>query len=461
MTLGGELVSSQVDPSEDPAADSQLGRLLGHYRLVRQLGHGGMGAVYQALDESLQRYVALKVIRRRAHSSGDSAHTQRLLQEAIAQARVNHPNVIHIYYVGRDEGAPFFAMELVAGPTLEQRLQSGPLPFAEVIHLGLQLVSALQHVHKFDIVHGDIKPSNILLADAYTVKVSDFGLARRMSQEPSNEIGIAGSPNYLSPEAARGEPTDFRSDMYSLGVTLYEMTFGRLPYRFDTNTVSERLDAHQHRPAEFPESWPKDVPQAWQTVLSRLMAKAPADRYPDYAKLAEDLRWLQPRSLPKAGRIQRGLAWTVDLAIASFVQQIVFAGARVAFFLESDWVAALMALAVAMLATALFGPLIQMLWTTTVGKTLFQLRILDRHGLVPGKGTLALRGAVQLLPAWLGLINLALAIAGVGSLVMAILSGLIGLLILADVGAAVLHPRGLSLHDRLFGTQVVLDTRTG
>lgn len=461
VTAGGEFLGALGDPTED-AGDAQIGRLLGHYRLVRRLGHGGMGAVYQALDESLQRYVALKVIRRRVSTTGDSAHTQRLLQEAIAQARVNHPNVIHIYYVGRDEGAPFFAMELVTGPTLEQRLQSGRLPFAEVIHLGLQLVSALQHVHKFDIVHGDIKPSNILMADAYTVKLSDFGLARRMSQEPSEENVITGSPNYLSPEASRGEPTDFRSDMYSLGVTLFEMTFGRLPYCFDTTTVAERLDAHQNRKIEFPETWPKDVPPAWRNVLERLMAKVPADRYPDYPALTHDLRWLQPRSLPKAGRIQRGLAWTVDLAIASFVQQLVFAGGRVGLVLESDVATAFLAISIATMATALFGPLLQLLWTTTVGKTLFQLRIVDRHGLLPGKGTLALRGAVQLLPAWLGLANLTLAFTGVGGLVVAaVLSAVVGLFIVADAGMAMLHPRGWSLHDRLFGTQVVLDTRIG
>src|SRR5205823_2027653 len=152
----------------------------------------------EALDESLQRYVALRVIR-----DGNRRLDDRLIQEARAQARVNHPHVVHIYYVGHTGEYPFFAMELVKGPTLSQRLQQGPLRFADVVRVALQAVSALEQAIRFDIVHGDIKPGNILEADPQTIKISDFGLARRVA-EGDEGSGISGTPEYMAPERVRG-----------------------------------------------------------------------------------------------------------------------------------------------------------------------------------------------------------------------------------------------------------------
>ncbi len=454
---GGEAPACTQLPGAAEAA--RAGEVLGHYRIVGTLGHGGMGTVYRALDESLQRYVALKVIRAAPAAAADTRHVQRLLQEAIAQARVNHPNVVHIYYVGREGKSPFFAMELVNGPTLAQRLEEGPLPFAEVIACAQQVVSALQHAADFDVLHGDVKPSNILLADAGTVKLSDFGLARRLSEIAEQPDRVAGTPNYLAPEAAAGAPLDVRSDMYSLGVTLFEVTFGRLPYAHSGSGVLERLRAHREAPVDFPHPWPDSVPGAWRAVLAKLLAKTPAERYPDYGTLMADLARSRPVALPAAGRALRGLAWLVDLGLANTVREVLSAPLTAASASNSFEPGPGLPLAVAFLGglAPLLGSLLQSFWGTTPGKKLFQLRIVDRHGLALGKAALAARMAVQLLPIWAGTVLQvcgALGAPGLGQL----LGALLLLAAVLDAGFAFFHRRCQSLHDLLFGTRVVLDT---
>ena len=164
-------------------------------------------------------------------------------------------------------------MELVGEGNLAERLNDGPLPFWEVIQLSVQLADALRACLRFDIIHGDIKPSNVLLTESGAVKLSDFGLASRLSQLSEATQAIAGTPDYLAPELATGQSPDARSDMYSLGVTLFEITFGRLPYSFSGSSVGERLAAHQIAPIEFPEPWPPSVPDAWRSVLARLVSQ--------------------------------------------------------------------------------------------------------------------------------------------------------------------------------------------
>ncbi len=443
--------------SQEPGDDERIGQAYGHYRVMHKLGQGGMGAVYQALDESLQRYVALKVIHATEKSAADSKHIQRLLQEAIAQARVNHPNVVHIYFVGREGDSPFFAMEMVQGPTLEDRLEEGTLPFERVVAVGEQVIDALRHCARFDILHGDIKPSNILLVDLQTVKLSDFGLARRMSQVQENPALVAGTPNYLSPEAVEGVSLDIRSDMYSLGITLFEMTFDRLPYSFSGSSLLDYLQTHRTAEIEFPDPWPESVPHGWRDVLDRLLAKSPEDRYQNYDELYDAVRQLRPQSLPRAGRVQRGLAWLVDLGLAHAAQQLFYAP-LVAADAEPIWSSYPLAhiiVAAAGGTVPLAAAYLQARWGTTPGKRLFQLRIVDRHGMSPQKPTLAARSAAQLLPIWATTavhLFAALHIKPLGGLV----SFLAGAALLVDVGFALFHRKGRSLHDVLFRTQVVL-----
>jgi uncharacterized RDD family membrane protein YckC len=401
--------------------------------------------------------VALKVITERKGRQ-NSQQVERLLNEARSQARVNHPNVVHIYYVSRDAEAPFLAMELVHGPTLAARLRAGPFRFAEIVRFAVQIVEALQQAALFDIVHGDIKPGNILLSDGESVKLSDFGLARRLSRSGGNSDRIAGTPNYISPEACRGEPTDIRSDMYALGVMLFEMTFGRLPYTFAADGPQARIRAHCTAEPEFPEPWPSHVPQQWRAVLQRLLAKDPKQRYWTYDVLLEDLRPMLPVVRPRAKLLVRGLAWVVDLLLAIALQRFVvslFRDGLVGEFLFGHPLLWMLASCSGILVPFLVAYL-QSRWRTTPGKELLQIRIADEHGLTPEPRRLALRTVLPLLPLWHYAVQMILDAAGIP-----LLGQLLTLVVLAamavDGFTALLRKDRRSLHDVLVRTQVVLD----
>jgi uncharacterized RDD family membrane protein YckC len=445
-----------VSSTDEP--DRNIGRTLGHFRILRMLGQGGMGTVYQALDQSLQRYVALKVIRAGDRGATDSPQLQRLFQEAIAQARVNHPHVVHIYHVGRDGDAPFLAMELVGGTTLAQQLEAGPLGFAEVIEAAIQLTDALRSCQQFDIVHGDIKPNNILLTEAGAVKLSDFGLSARLSQVLRDRPGITGTPNYLAPELAAGGTPDLRSDLYSLGVTFFEMTFGRLPFSFSGSDLQERMRAHQTAQVEFPQPWPRTVPESWQHVLNRLLAKSPDDRYADYRQLLMDLQRLRPIAAPTAGRLQRGLAWAVDYLGTGVGQALITI--PLAMLGTPRSILGKPLLAIMLGAACAVPPLlfagIQTHWGTTPGKLLFQLRIVDRYGLRPNSVRLALRSIAQVLPLWAVVVWRTQQVLGIGFVGIAFF-GIAAVATLLDALWALIERNRRSIHDVLFDTRVVLD----
>ncbi len=443
----------EIDSPGEP--DPYLGRQLQHYRLEERLGAGGMGAVYRALDESLQRYVAVKVLRRAQPKQGDSQHVQRLLQEAIAQARVNHPHIVHIYYVGRVEEVPFFAMELVRGQTLAERLAAGPLPYATVVRFALQVIDALRHAEQYDIVHGDLKPGNILVAHERDVKLADFGLARRLSDSNHNG-GISGTPNYLPPETLAGQPLDVTSDQYSLGVTLFEMTFGRLPYSATGSQLLERWRNDDPPKIEFPEAWPAEVPLGWRQVLAKLLAPNPADRYRDYDELYRAVESWQPLDMPPANRLPRLMAWILDFVLVSIAMGIFMFPINLLQSRLEEKGLQLIAASVEYLGfiiPALFC-LLQATWHTTLGKQLFQIRIVDRHGLAPTREVLALRGLVQMLPIVIGIVAMVPFLEGVPWAAGAFES--VGMLLFMIDGSAVLFSRDhLALHDRLFDTRVV------
>ncbi len=463
-----DVTSDVTLPAATPGAedDARIGQRLGHYKIESRLGRGGMGSVYRALDESLQRYVALKVIDGRVKSVSDTQQLQRLCQEALAQARVNHPHVAHIYYVGRDEGCPFLAMELVGHETLAERLRTGPLPYAKVIEFGLQLADALRHCMAYDIVHGDIKPSNVLLADIGFAKLSDFGLARRLSENRDDGRTIAGTPDYLAPEVISGGSTDVRSDLYALGVTLFEMTFGRLPYSYSSSSIVQRLEAHQSAPINFPERWPSEVPYQWRGVLEQLLEKDPDQRYQTYDELIEDLERMRPANLPKAGRIPRMLAWVADAALINVVFGVAtffllmigmvstFDGNPLLGVVFSFVIGLLIALAGSV--PLLLASAIQAYWGTTPGKKIFQIRIVDGHGLRPQQTTLAIRMAIQMLPIW-GRVAYEVSSAVAVPLIGYIVFGILQTVWFVSVGAALIRRDGCGLHDLVLGTHVVLD----
>lgn len=442
--------------SSEPHEDPLLGKRFGHYRVIERIGSGGMGAVYRALDESLQRYVALKVLRMGVGTSGaDSGHVERLLQEAIAQARVNHPHVVHIYFVGHQDELPFLAMELVPGNTVAQMLETGPLPFPQVVAIASQITAALGHCASFDIVHGDIKPSNMLAASSLTVKLADFGLAQRMSLTQSSNNKIAGTPNYLAPELANGSAANTQSDMYSLGVTLFEMTFRRLPYTFSGQAIEDRIRAHQEDPIEFPDDWPDEIPSEWRELLARLMAKNPAERYQSYLDLQSDLERIRPKELLSAGTVPRFLAALVDLFATLLVATLVSIPViSLAYALSLGWRLAGACTASLTVAGLCWGIA---RWRTSPGKMLFQLRVVNQHGLSPSRKILCSRLPFQILP-MCGLVAfdimgaLGFYFAGASLLVLSIVAFLI------DGAFVLFSQQGRSLHDRFFHTQVTIDT---
>lgn len=439
----GEAIAKVAPAAND---DQLLGQRLGHFRILERLGSGGMGRVYRALDESLQRYVALKVIHKPAPNA-DDAGLQGAFQEARAQARVNHPNVAHIYYVGSDADIPFLAMELVGEQTLADRLQDGPLPFDEVILFALQIAEALRHAAMFDIVHGDVKPTNVLLVDDQTVKLSDFGLARRLSQSSHGTLA-AGTPEFVAPEVTKGQPADHRSDMYSLGVTLFRMTFGRMPYTPSSQKLAETLRLHRDADVEFPETWPAELPQSWRAVLTRLLEKDPKSRYQEFDELIGDLKRHEPIALPNASPLLRGLAWIVDCFLLSIPLGIL------GLLSFNELLGYLLPFQLALQGAVVLGfCYLQASFGTTLGKRLFQIRIVDQFGLRPPPLILGIRASLQFIWAWAGVVaSLFSWISIIGVLIVSA-----AYVFIAIEMIMVLFTKGLSIHDRILRTRVVLD----
>lgn len=260
------------------------GRTLGHYRVQEKLGEGGMGVVYRAHDEQLHRDVALKVLP--AGTFRDGAARARLLREARAAAALNHPSICTIHEVGEADDQAYIAMELVEGQPLSVRVAAGALPTAEVLRYGLQLAEALAHAHERGMVHRDLKCGNVLITPEGRAKVLDFGLATSSTREdlaeattspqtPLTQPGpLAGTLAYMAPEQLRGQPGDTRSDVWALGVVLYEMAAGTRPFHGQTSFELSSAILNQPSP-------PLAVGMSVElrAVIERCLAKEPGQRY--------------------------------------------------------------------------------------------------------------------------------------------------------------------------------------
>ena len=276
------------DSASDPTRDRLLARI-GHYAIARKLGEGGMGVVYAARDERLERTVALKTI---SSLATDETARRRFWREARAAASVNHPNVCQIYEIGEDGDELFIAMELLEGEALTERLQRGPLSVSEAMPVGLGMLAALAALHTRGIVHRDLKPSNVFLTP-HGVKLLDFGLARP-ELEPSVSIAtgltqagtVMGTPRYMAPEQLTGEVVDARSDLFAAGAILFEVLSGRPA--FGGRTVAEIMHATLYEQPPALTGTP-DV-AAVDRVIRRALAKRPADRPPSADAMAEELR---------------------------------------------------------------------------------------------------------------------------------------------------------------------------
>ncbi len=285
LPLAMRQVREWLDPTDDP---HMLGRF-GGYEIVGIIGQGGMGVVMKGYEPALNRFVAIKVLAPLLASSG--AARQRFAREAKATAAVLHDNVIPIHRVDETHDLPYLVMPYVADAPLQQRIdQEGPLPLVAVLRIGEQIAAGLAAAHSHGLVHRDIKPANILLENGVErVRITDFGLARAADDGSLTRTGvIAGTPQYMSPEQARGESVAARSDLFSLGSVLYVMATGRLPFRAETSYgILRRIIDTEPRPIR--EINPQ-LPPWLETIIAKLHAKTIQDRYASAEEVADLLR---------------------------------------------------------------------------------------------------------------------------------------------------------------------------
>lgn len=288
-------------------------RVLGDFRICRELGRGGMGAVYEAEQVSLGRRVALKVLRFGGVS--DPEALQRFRREAETVARLHHTNIVPIFAVGSEAGVNYYAMQFIDGPSLDRvlRERGAPLDVQQVADWGLQAAEALVHAHARGVIHRDVKPSNLLLDRDGRIWLTDFGLAKRLDDVTLSLSGtLLGTPRYMSPEqaAAAHHTLDHRTDIYSLGATLYELATGRPVFTGATpqDVISQILTAEPLAPRRHRPTLPRDL----ETILLKSLAKEPARRYTSAQQLANDLRAFQdgrPISARRAHVVERAARW--------------------------------------------------------------------------------------------------------------------------------------------------------
>jgi serine/threonine-protein kinase len=281
--------------------DRYLGRQIGKYRVIRLLGSGAFAWVYEAIDRDLEIPVALKILR--PEFAGQETAEARFRREAATAARLRHPNIVTVRDVGQSDGASFVAMDLLP-LSLARRLELVTrLPEPEVVRLGLDVAAALAIAHAGGIIHRDIKPDNILIGPAGEGVVADFGLARALSSDASLSATnqVMGTPHYFSPEQARGIEIDGRSDLYSLGVTLYRAVVGRLPFEGDDWYAVARQHVENAPPA--PREIVPDVTPAFEAILLRLLAKQPDERFDTAIQLADALATLPTAPVQRGGAL--------------------------------------------------------------------------------------------------------------------------------------------------------------
>ena len=298
MNARSETATTKVTPPPLPTT-----RSIKHFTLQGQLGAGGMGVVYRGYDTRLHRPVAIKLLP--SELTAELEGKQRFLQEARAAARISHPAVAQIFDADEEGGVTFIVMELVQGKTINQLIQSGELDLLGTIDIGIQVAEGLAKAHELSIVHRDIKPANVMRTSDGHAKILDFGLAKLVDLQGGQGPGgtqrlhpeqlaqtksgiIIGTPAYMSPEQVRGATIDFRTDIFALGVLLFEMATGRSPFRRENDVDAFHAAAYEETPAM--NSIRPHIPHELQRIVSRCLQKRPEDRYPNARLLAEDLR---------------------------------------------------------------------------------------------------------------------------------------------------------------------------
>src|SRR6059058_3224680 len=312
-------------------------KLNGRYRLEARIGAGGMSTVYRALDETLERQVAIKLMNTEVVS--DSDQLERFRREARAVAQLSHPNVVGVIDAGEDEGRPYIVFECVEGETLKERIRRlGRLPVPEAVAYAIEIARALGAAHARNIVHRDVKPQNVLIDEEGSAKVTDFGIARTLDEEGLTADGrVLGTTDYVSPEQALGQPVTGQSDLYSLGIVLYEMLTGEVPFKGESQVAVAMKHVREMLPdvqAKRPE-----VSAALAAVVDTATAKEQENRYADDAELIADLEDVLAIETARAGSAT-GEVTTVLRTLPSGKQR------RVPFLVRHRVVAMLLSLVV-------------------------------------------------------------------------------------------------------------------
>ena len=292
--------------------------LLGRYEIVAELGKGAMGVVYRANDPMLNRMVAIKTINtEEAGHEGMAEYEARFYTEAKAAGGLNHPNIIIIYDIGKSGHLVYMAMEYIEGRELRELLAQGqPLPVVQAVDVAAQVAEGLAYAHQHQVVHRDIKPANIMITPQGRAKIADFGIARMRSSETRTQTGvILGSPKYISPEQVVGKRADHRSDIFSLGIILYECLTGATPFNGEgLSALMYQITNHDPAP---PSSANPQVPVMLDYIIAKVLAKAPEARYQSAADFANDLRECKSQLETGQAGAARVLATTRPIPLAS------------------------------------------------------------------------------------------------------------------------------------------------
>ncbi len=263
---------------------------LGRYRIIEEIGRGAMGVVYKGVDPDLDRIVAVKTIGMSADPTERAEHEARFFQEAKAAGGLAHPNIIVVYEVGKSGTESYMAMEFLEGEELGRHFKPGvPAALRRAIDVAAQIAAGLAYAHEHGVVHRDIKPANIMVLRDGSVKITDFGIARMRTSEVKTQTGmLLGSPRYMSPEVFLGKRADARSDIFSLGVILYELVTGAAPFTGDS--VNALMVQTLNFAPPPPSSVRRSAPKMLDFIIAKLLAKAPEQRYQDAGEVASDLR---------------------------------------------------------------------------------------------------------------------------------------------------------------------------
>lgn len=410
-------LESQTDP-DATVADArgagrgrslpEVGARFGPYRLLRLLGRGGMGVVYEAEERETGRRLALKVLGRHFDSPSDRA---RFLREGRLAASINHPNSVYVYGTEEIDGTPTIAMELVSGGTLQERIKNrAPLPVPVAVDAILQIVAGLEAAHAIGILHRDIKPGNCFEDADGTVKIGDFGLsistAARAETNLTAEGAMLGTPAFCSPEQLRGEELSARADMYSVGATLFYLLTGRVP--FEGHNIAQLTANVLEKPVPSPRAFRKEVSKGLASVVQRCLAKQPADRFKSYDDLRRALAPYSSTAPTPATLSLRFLAGLLDMLAISLVGMVI---TFLCFGNPLDWLSgagarSLMFVSLGSLTgVSLYYAILEGLWGAAAGKALCRLRVVGPDKNPPGLLRAWLRALIYLvlpaLPSWL------------------------------------------------------------